>query len=184
MATKTALPLTLTNADTATFECIYGRGCDGKCCQNGRPGLHPEEKKRIEANLRKFLPHLRPKAREIVEKSGVVSRRLRNGLPMIPVENGWCVFFNEGCVFHKVGALEGDPYKYKPIQCALFPLLEDDDGTWYVRQWGHKKEPWDIFCLNPQETAQKAVNALQPEMELAAAWSKRRQRKQKQATVG
>jgi Fe-S-cluster containining protein len=177
MPTKTALPLVLTNAETATFECIYGRGCDGKCCQNGRPGLHPEEKKRIAANLNKFLPHLRPKARKIVEKHGIVTKRTRFGLPLVPVEGGWCVFFNEGCVLHKVGAMEGDAYKYKPIQCALFPLLEDDDGTWYVRQWEHKKEPWDIFCLNPKESSVKAVDSLQAEMKLAVAWSRKKKKR-------
>lgn len=183
MAVKTALPLALTNAETATFECIYGRGCDGKCCRNGRPGLHPEEKKRLEANLKRFLPHLRPKARKIVEQGGIVTKRVRHGLPLVPVEGSWCVFFNEGCVLHKVGAMEGDSYKYKPIQCALFPLLEDDDGSWYVRQWEWKKEPWDIFCLNPQESTMKATESLKQEMELAAMWSRKKKRnKQKSKT--
>jgi len=178
MAAKTALPLILTNAETATFDCIYGRGCDGKCCRNGRPGLYPDEKKRIEANLQKLLPHMRPKARKLIAEKGIVTKRKRFGLPLAPVADSWCVFFNEGCVLHKVGAMEGDAYKYKPIQCALFPLLEDDDGTWYVRQWDHKREPWDdLFCLNPKESPVKAVQSLQGELKLAAAWSKKKRKK-------
>ena len=47
---KTSLPVL--NLDTAHFECIYGRGCDGLCCQNGRPGVYPEEEQRIRKNLK------------------------------------------------------------------------------------------------------------------------------------
>lgn len=163
------IPLQLKNAETATFECIYGRGCEGKCCQNGRPGLTDAERRTIEKHLHKFLPHLRPGARRAVERDGVVTRRMRNGLPMIGVESGWCNFFNEGCVFHKVGAAEGDPYKYKPLQCVLFPLLWDDQGRWYVRQWGYENEEWDdLFCLNPKQSNVPAVESLQAELAIAA----------------
>lgn len=169
------VPLTLLNAQEATFECIFGRGCEGDCCRNGRPGLHPHEYQRIKKNLARFKPHLRPAALKVIEASDIVTRRRRYGLPLVPVQGGWCVFFNEGCVLHKVGALEGDPYKYKPVQCALFPLLDDDDGNWYVRQWGYKNEPWDdLFCLNPKQANKKAIDTLQAEMALAAEISRRR----------
>jgi Fe-S-cluster containining protein len=172
MAKAGALPLI--NAAEATFECVYGRGCEGVCCKNGRPGLSPEERRTIEKHLKKFLAHLRPEARAVVEAGGVVTNRLRNGKPMLPVVDGWCAFFNAGCVFHKVGAAEGDAYKYKPIQCALFPLLEDDDGRWYVRQWGYKNEEWDdLFCLNPQQSDKRAAETLLPEMDLVRRFQKR-----------
>ena len=61
----------------------------------------------------------------------VWARRL--GLPMLRVVNGWCVFFNQGCVLHKVGAVEGDKYRYKPAACALFPLARDEHDQWYPR---------------------------------------------------
>ncbi|HMP59852.1 MAG TPA: DUF3109 family protein [Gemmatales bacterium] len=126
------LPLTLLNETEATFDCTFGRGCEGKCCQNGRPGLHDREYRLLRQHLHKFLPHLRPAARAVIERTDIVTRRYRNGVPMVPVQAGWCVFFNEGCVLHKVGAAEGDALKYKPVQCALFPLLEDDNGQWFV----------------------------------------------------
>jgi len=164
MATKTALALV--NPE-ATFECSFGRGCPGVCCQNGRPSVEPDEAERIQKNLPKFLPHLRADARKLVEKEGYLSKRTKLGLPMVRVIGGWCVFFNEGCVLHKVGAIDGDKYQYKPSQCALFPLERDDDGQWYVRQWGLKGEVWDLFCLNPDNTRVPAVESLAEEIGLA-----------------
>lgn len=166
---KKKLPIPLLNGDTATFDCSFGRGCEGLCCKNGRPGLGEEEQKKIQDNMHKVMPHLKPKVQELVEKSGIVTNRIRNGLPLAPVVDGWCIFFNEGCVLHKVGASEGDFLKYKPQQCAIFPLLWDDHGHWYVRQWKYKGEEWnDLFCLNPKNTTIKAVDSLQPELNLAS----------------
>ncbi len=113
--------LPVINLSEAKFECIYGRGCDGICCQNGRPPVYPEEVERIDANLDRFLPHLRPEARDLIQSEGYLSRRTKGGLPMLRVIDGWCVFFHQGCVLHKVGAAEGDKYRYKPAPCALLP---------------------------------------------------------------
>jgi Fe-S-cluster containining protein len=162
---KTALPIA--NLEEARYECIFGRGCDGICCRNGRPGVWPEEAERLDANLARILPELRPEARAVVEAEGYLSRRQKMGLPMTRVADGWCVFFNQGCVLHRVGAAEGDPYRYKPAQCALFPLDKDRDGTWYVRQWGYRGEEWDLFCLNPQASPRPAAETLQLEIRLA-----------------
>jgi hypothetical protein len=162
---RNALPIV--NQHEAKFECIYGRGCDGLCCRNGRPGLYPEEIDQIDANLDKFLPHLRPAARELIEEEGYLSRRLKDGLPMLRVVEDWCVFFHEGCVLHKVGAMEGDKYLYKPSACSLFPLTQDHKGRWYVRQAGYRGEIWDLFCLDPQTSPQSAVDNLQEEIALA-----------------
>ena len=52
------------------------------------------------------------------------------------IQGGWCVFFNQGCVLHKMGAEEGDKYLYKPVACALFPLSKDERDRWYIRQKG------------------------------------------------
>jgi hypothetical protein len=159
--------LPVLNQSEATFECIYGRGCDGICCQNGRPGVYPDESQRIEANLDKFLPHVRPEARALIEQEGFLSQRTKGGLPMLRVLGGWCVFFHQGCVLHKVGAEEGDKYRYKPAPCALFPLARDEQDRWYVRQWGYKSEEWDVFCLNPQASSLPASESLKDEVELA-----------------
>jgi hypothetical protein len=164
---RTKLSLTVLNAESATFECTFGRGCDGVCCQQGRPPVSPEEKKRLDANLAKFLPHLRPAARAVLERGGYLSRRVKSGQPMMRVAGGWCVFFNEGCVLHKVGALEGDKFRYKPRPCSLFPLEADDRGRLYVRQHGYKGEKWDLFCLAPGNTSVPAVQSLQEELALA-----------------
>ncbi len=161
------LALPVVNLSEATFDCIYGRGCDGICCQNGRPGLYPDEEKRIAQNLKKFLPELRPEARKLIEKEGFVSNRRKEGLPMLRVIGGWCVFFHQGCVLHKVGAVEGDKYRYKPAPCALFPLARNEKGDWYVRQWGVETEEWDLFCLNPEASTRPAAESLAEEMNLA-----------------
>ena len=131
---KSALPVL--NGAEATFECIYGRGCDGVCCQKGRPPVTAQEQERIDDNLEKFLPHRTPAARKAAEQDGYLSKRIKAGMPMLRVIDGWCIFFNEGCVLHKVGAVEGDKFRYKPAPCSLFPLEQDDNDQWYVRQHG------------------------------------------------
>ena len=159
--------LAVVNAATATFDCSFGRGCDGKCCRNGRPSLRPDEVARVERVLARALPHLRAEAAKVVRKEGFLSARTKLGQPMLRVSGGWCVLFNEGCVLHKIGIEDGDALQYKPTQCALFPLEPLGDGTWYVRQWTHNGEKWDLFCLNPDNTTRSAVEALAPEIELA-----------------
>jgi hypothetical protein len=159
--------LPVINLSQATFECTFGRGCDGICCHNGRPEIYPEEVERLDANLDKFLAWLRPRARALVESEGYLSRRRRHGLPLLRVVDSWCVFFREGCVLHKVGALEGDKYRYKPAACALFPLAKDRHDRWYVRQLGVNGEKWDLFCLDPKNSSISAAESLQEEVRLA-----------------
>lgn len=177
------ISLTVVNAETATFDCSFGRGCEGLCCKNGRPSVTAAEARTIKQNLAMFLPHMRPEAVKMVKKVGWLGARKKVGLPMLRVSGGWCIFFNAGCVLHKVGAAEGDFSKYKPIQCSLFPLEPNGDGTWYVRQWKFNGEGWDIFCLNPKNTPLKAVETLAPEIAVASElgpkfdWGKAPQRK-------
>lgn len=162
------MTLNVINLDTVTFECTYGRGCDGICCQNGRPPVASEEAVRIDKNLKKFLPHLTEKARKAVEQGGYLTKRIKSGKPMLRVVGGWCVFFNRGCVLHKVGMNEGDKFKYKPAPCSLFPLERDDDhGDYYVRQHGYKGEQWDLFCLAPNASSVPAAQSLQEELDFA-----------------
>ena len=169
---KMTLPVVVSNADTATFECTFGRGCEGICCKNGRPSVNADEQARIDGVMERALPLLRPEARVIVERDGYLSKRTKLGAPMVRVSDGWCVLFNKGCVLHTIGAEDGDPLQYKPTQCALFPLEPGDDGDWYVRQWKLHGEQWDLFCLNPANTTVKAVKALAGELALAATVGK------------
>src|SRR5262245_32805739 len=122
--------LPVINLAEAKFECIFGRGCDGICCQHGKPPLSDDDRARIDPHLDKFLPELRPEARSVIEKKGYVSGWRKAGSSTMRVAGGWCVFFNKGCVLHKVGAQEGDKFKYKPWVCAVFPLDVSDDGEW------------------------------------------------------
>ena len=62
-----ATPLPVVNLDTATFECVFGRGCDGICCQKGKPPVTPDDIARIDLALPKVLPHLREEARKKIE---------------------------------------------------------------------------------------------------------------------
>jgi Fe-S-cluster containining protein len=163
---KQALPVVVANPE-ATYDCIFGRGCDGLCCRNGRPSVAPAEEAAIRAVLSRVLPHLRPEARALAEAEGFLSRRKKLGQPMIRVVGGWCLFFNGGCVLHKIGAADGDAYQYKPTQCALFPLEKAADGRWFVRQWGYDGEEWDLFCLDPKASERPALESLAGELELA-----------------
>lgn len=166
---RSSLPVI--NLSEAKFECIFGRGCDGLCCRNGRPPVYPEEIERLDANLNKFLPLLRPEARQLIAREGYLSRRRKLGLPMLRVSDGWCVFFHQGCALHKVGAAEGEAYRYKPAACALFPLARNDKDEWYVRQRGYENEPWDLFCLNPAAAVAPAAESLREEIVLAEHYS-------------
>jgi uncharacterized protein DUF3109 len=152
----------------ATFRCVFPHACEGLCCRNGRPNPLPRENERIQKNLAKFLPHLRPAARALIERNGYLTSRTKNGRRMMAVVDGWCAFFNQGCVLHKVGAEEGDKFRYKPKVCVLFPLEEGSEpNTWYFRQKGHASETWDLFCLDPKETNEKAVDTMTEEIRFA-----------------
>jgi hypothetical protein len=164
---KAKVSLAVVNLDTATFDCSFGRGCDGPCCRNGRPSVTPEERAVIEGVLPRALPLMRPEARAAVDADGFVSARTKLGQPMVRVAGGACVFFNAGCVLHTVGTEDGESYRYKPTQCALFPL-ENEHGEWFVRQWGYEGETWDLFCLNPANSARPAADSLAAELALAA----------------
>ena len=158
------MSIVILNLDTATFECNFGRGCDGVCCRNGRPMVYPEDAERIDANLHRLLPELRPEARDVVERQGYVSRRRKEGQPMMRVAAGWCVFFNRGCVLHRLGAEEQDAFRYKPWVCAVFPISRTGKGPWYVRQKGFFGEQWDLPCLDPSSTAIRARQSLRAEI--------------------
>jgi hypothetical protein len=163
-----SLALPIVNLDEARFECTFGRGCDGICCREGRPFVFPEEIEIIATNLHRFLPHLRPEARAVVERDGfLVPRRRRFDQRVVRVARGWCVFFNRGCVLHQVGADEGDKFRYKPSICALFPIQQDRHDRWYIRQKGYKRERWDLFCLDPCNSPVPAGESLREEIALA-----------------
>jgi len=155
-------PTVFENLETAKFECVYPT-CGGACCKNGRPPLEHAEEARVAANLKKFLPHVRPKARKVIESRGFMTRRVKDGLHTAAVSEGWCVFENGGCVLHKVGAEEGDAWRYKPWRCVAFPLERPEPKQAYVRQWALHGEAWDIFCLNPEESEKSAVDTLKAE---------------------
>lgn len=163
MTRKLALPLL--NVEEARFECTFGRGCDGLCCKEGKPPLFRDEVERLDANLDKVLPRLRPEARAVVEKKGYLDLRSEPDRPYLRVVAGWCVFFNQGCVLHTLGAEEGDKDRYKPRECIWFPLTHDKKGNWYVRQQGYLAEPWDLFCLDPANSRRRAAETLHDETE-------------------
>lgn len=163
--------LPILNLAEATFDCTFGRGCDGVCCREGRPPVDADDVRRIEGDLGTFLPLLRPEARALVGQKGYLTRRHRHGRPVLRVAAGWCVFFNQGCVLHKVGALRGDRFRYKPALCALFPIQADEQDRWYVRQKGFKGERWDLACLDPGASARPAADSLRDEIALARQYA-------------
>jgi hypothetical protein len=163
----TCSTLPVVNLWQARFECLYGRGCDGICCREGRPIVYSDEIERLDAHLEKFLPLLRPEARAVVRRRGYLTRQRRLGERVLRNVGGWCVFFSGGCVLHRVGAEEGDKFRYKPAVCALFPIQRDDRDRWYVRQKGYKEEKWDLFCLDPAASGRAAAETLHDEIALA-----------------
>ena len=159
---KRSLPV-VQNLETARFECVFPR-CGGPCCHESRPNVTPGEVARIDRVLSRALPRMRPRARAVVEKSGWRTRRLKSGLPTLAVKDRGCVFYNEGCVLHAIGASEGDSTKYKPATCILFPIDSAKHGGYEVRQWGRPGEEWDVFCLEPKARAKKARATLRAEV--------------------
>lgn len=159
--------LPILNLAEARYECTYGRGCAGICCREGRPILYPEEIEKLDANLPRIIPLLRPEAQAVVRRKRYMSNRRRLGHPVVRNVADWCIFFNEGCVLHRLGESEGDRYRYKPAVCSLFPIQSDGDGNWFVRQHGYKNEKWDLFCLDPQNSSRPAAETLRSELSLA-----------------
>jgi len=161
------MKLPVLNAEDARYECTFGRGCDGVCCRNGRPPLYPDEVARIEENLSRILPLLNADAAALIRAQGFLTKRIKAGQQAARVLNGWCVFFNAGCALHRLGAEEGDSYRYKPVACALFPLSRDEHDRWYIRQKGYMGEIWELPCLDPRASARLAVDTLAVEIALA-----------------
>ncbi len=160
-------PLPILNLADATYDCTFGRGCDGICCKDGRPHVTPEEMARIDAQIARFSPYLRPEARVSLENTGYVTQRRKADGATVRVVNGWCIFFNQGCVLHRLGDEDGDKYQYKPLVCATFPLDVDSHGRWWVRQHGYRGEKWDLFCLAPDNSSTPAAKSLEAEIEVA-----------------
>ena len=158
----------ITNLATATFECSYGRGCEGLCCKNSEPPVTAAEQRLLADNLLRILPHLRPEARADLQRNGFLGELHADGNPKLTIVDDWCVFFNRGCVLHKIGAAEGNPFALKPSACTMFPLEQNAAGDWYVRQWGVEDEEWDLFCLNPANSRRPAAETLGREIEFVA----------------
>lgn len=160
------------NLEEAKFDCTFGRGCDGICCRDGKPPVYAEERERLEANLERFLPLLRPDAATAIRKKGLYGKEITAGQPTLRTAGGWCVFFNGGCVLHTVGAGEGDKYRYKPAICALFPLTKESSGDhWKVRQKGYDGEIWELPCLDPEISTTPATVSLEVEVAMAQRFS-------------
>ncbi|MBL8178475.1 MAG: DUF3109 family protein [Bryobacterales bacterium] len=162
--------LRVLNLAEARFECTFGRGCEGVCCRNGRPPLHPSDEVRIKENVERFAPLMRDEARQLLRRAGFLTRRRKSGLFTLRVVSGWCIFFHRGCVLEQAGRMEGDRLRYKPTECALFPLEQNPRGEWFVRQKNYGREDWDLFCLDPASSARKASESLREELALAERW--------------
>ena len=159
MTHKTKLPL-IANLETARFECVFPT-CGGLCCKRSRPPVEPAEARRIAKVLPRVLPKMRPEARKFVERQGfLTATTTKDGRHLVSIQKAYCVFYNEGCVLHRLGGAEGDTTKYKPRICIQFPLDIAKDGGWEVRQWGRPGEKWDLFCLNPAESPKRASKTL------------------------
>lgn len=163
-----APPLQVENLDQARFCCVYPR-CGGVCCRQGRPAVEPAEIRRIDALLPRLLPLLRAEARAELRQGGWLSQRIKQGRRCVRVVERWCLFFNQGCVLHRLGLEDGAAYRYKPWRCVTFPLNFERGEGWYVRQHGHRDEAWDLFCLDPAASEAAARDSLQGELAFAGS---------------
>lgn len=170
---------TIENLESARFECVYPT-CGGICCKNGRPAVETDEATGIERQLGVLLPMLSESARARIERDGFLTRRKKEGLPMLATQGGWCVFFNQGCTLHKLGAAEGDAFLYKPWRCAVFPLERNaTTRRWHVRQHGVHGEAWELFCLDPKESPKSASTTLRAEVEQVRALEPKLRRRER-----
>lgn len=88
-------------------------------------------------------------------------------MPTLAVVDRYCIFWNDGCALHKLGAAEGDKNRYKPSTCITFPLDETEDGHWYVRQRGLLDEAWNLPCLDPHASTRSGAESLTEEVTFA-----------------
>jgi Fe-S-cluster containining protein len=160
------MPVRVFNLTEARFECTFGRGCAGICCRNGRPPVYDDEAARIAGRMDALLPLMRTSAARVAVQAGFMSRRRKAGTHTLRVVDGWCVFFNTGCVLHQLGAAEAQTYRYKPFACATFPLEQHHTRGWYVRQKGLLGEVWDLPCLDPSTGQPAAASTLGEELRL------------------
>lgn len=161
--------LTVLNAETARFECVFPT-CGGACCKGSRPPATPAEVAHLEALLPRVLERLRPSARRTIEKRGFVTRRKKSGNATVAIDGGECVFFHEGCTLHVLAVEEGlDRFAHKPWACTIFPLERHDAQTWHVRQHGEHGEAWtELPCLAPTASEKLGMRTLGPELTFAA----------------
>lgn len=171
-AKKLALPVK--NADTARFECVWP-GCGGACCRESHPPVSAVEAARIAEAVPRVIERVRPAARRVLERGAWLTERVEEGRRTLAIAERYCVFYNEGCVLHVLGASEGDKNAYKPGTCITFPLDRDDHDRWYVRQHGVENEAWtELACLDPQASSKLAIETLHEELAHAARLSPKR----------
>jgi hypothetical protein len=161
--------LPVLNLTTARFDCTFGRGCVGVCCRDGRPPVYAEEQERIRRRLEDLAPLMRAEAAAVAQSQGFMTERRKSGTTSLRVVSGWCIFFNDGCVLHRLGALEGDRFRYKPFVCATFPLEQHSVHGWYVRQKDVFGEKWTLSCLDPAASPRRAAETLTEELALVEA---------------
>ncbi|MEZ4250907.1 MAG: DUF3109 family protein [Polyangiales bacterium] len=161
--------LTVLNAESATFSCVYPT-CGGACCKGSRPPATPAEVAHLRALLPRVKERLRPSARRAIETRDFVTRRLKSGNATLAVQDGACVFFHDGCTLHVLAVEEGlDRFAHKPWACTIFPLERHDEGTWHIRQHGAYGEAWDeLPCLSPDASDARGIHSLAPELAFAA----------------
>jgi hypothetical protein len=131
--------------------------------------VYEKEQERIRQRLDALAPLMRPEAAASMQAEGFMSRRRKAGTNTLRVVAGWCIFFNAGCVLHRLGELEGDRFRYKPFLCATFPLEQHSVHGWYVRQKGVFGEKWELACLDPAASSRPAAEALVEELALVEA---------------
>ncbi len=109
------------------FACDVSR-CKGACCIHGDSGapLMEKEARRLEAELQRILPFLRPEGRETISKLGphVVDADEEIVTPLVESRECAYVVFENGmarCGIEKA-YLGGKTNFRKPVSCHLYPI--------------------------------------------------------------
>lgn len=124
-------PLEVINIESARFECTFGRGCEGVCCQQGRPPVDQRQQAVIDGLKSRWLPLLRPEARSVIEKDGWLSRRVKAGDKMVRVAGGGAFSFIRDACYMPLVPRTATPWatNRKPARFSRLKRMTTTNGS-------------------------------------------------------
>lgn len=110
------------------YFCCNPAVCKGICCVEGDSGapLTKEECVLLDAQWRRFLPHMQPSGAKAIEKQGAWVVDIEDDAVTPLIDGGECAyaFFEKGiclCAIERYWSKSGTPLR-KPNSCWLYPI--------------------------------------------------------------